>query len=76
MCVVNMVVSIVDLRINETLQTGAVSNRTYRGAKVSISPVNARTDISTIEEMLNPCLGGTRYAQQGKDIQKRRSNNH
>ena len=26
----------VDLRINETLQTGAVFNRTYRGAKVSI----------------------------------------
>ena len=25
---------IVDLRINETLQTGAVRNRTYRGAKV------------------------------------------
>ena len=28
--------SMVDLRINETLQTGAVENRTYRGAKVSI----------------------------------------
>ena len=27
---------IVDPRINETLQTGAVKNRTYRGAKVSI----------------------------------------
>ena len=27
---------IVDLRINEPLQTGAVCNRTYRGAKVSI----------------------------------------
>ena len=27
---------LVDLRINETLQTGAVGNRTYRGAKVSI----------------------------------------
>ena len=27
---------IVDFRINETLQTGAVGNRTYRGAKVSI----------------------------------------
>jgi len=27
---------IVDLRINETLQTGAVANRTYRGPKVFI----------------------------------------
>ena len=27
---------VVDLKINETLQTGAVRNRTYRGAKVSI----------------------------------------
>ncbi len=26
----------VDLRINGTLQNGAVGNRTYRGAKVSI----------------------------------------
>ena len=26
----------VDFRINEALQTGAVGNRTYRGAKVSI----------------------------------------
>ena len=28
--------TIVDLRINETFQTGAVSNRTYRGTQVSI----------------------------------------
>ena len=28
--------TIVDLGINETLQTGAVGNRTYRGVKVSI----------------------------------------
>ena len=28
--------TIVDLRINETFQTGAVGNRTYRGTQVSI----------------------------------------
>ena len=32
---------IVDLRINETLQTGAVTNRTYRGAKVSLYFLNS-----------------------------------
>ena len=32
---------IVDLRINETLQTGAVENRTYRGAKVSLYFLNS-----------------------------------
>ncbi len=32
--------TIVDLRINETLQTGAVFNRTYRGVKVSIYFLN------------------------------------
>ena len=31
---------IVNLRINETLQTGAVKNRTYRGAKVSVYFLN------------------------------------
>ena len=33
--------TIVDLRINDTLQTGAVSNRTYRGAKVSLYFLNS-----------------------------------
>ena len=32
---------IVDLRINETRQTGAVENRTYRGAKVFLYFLNS-----------------------------------
>ena len=35
-CKQTITYNIVDLRINETRQTGAVENRTYRGTKVSI----------------------------------------
>ena len=34
---VGNIVYIVDLRINETLQTGAVTNRTYQGRGESVS---------------------------------------